>query len=212
MRSSMLTVVALLAGLSAPAVPAAPTPPDEVVKKTTADLQAIIQQRQDEFRKDPAKLYALMETMVVPRFDVKYIAQLILARHWRGASEAQRERFQVAFKNMLVRTYASALVDNSDSVKAEWAPLRLPADAKEATVDSRLLRPGKPPVPIGFAMRLTGDEWKIYDIVIENLSLVQNFRSQISSEIKRSNLDAVIDKLEQGGTVTPATASAQAGS
>lgn len=212
MRSLRIAVFGALAVLTHASAIAAPTPPDEVVKTTTAKLQDVIQQRKDEFRKDPAKLYELMETMVVPRFDVKYIAQLILARHWRGASEAQRERFQVAFKNMLVRTYATALVDNSDSVQAEWLPLRMPADAKETTVDSKLLRPGKPPVPIGFAMRLAGDEWKIYDIVIENLSLVQNFRSQISSEIKRSSLDAVITKLEQGEAVAPTTASAKTGS
>lgn len=211
MRSNWIAILAALATLTLSSAAAAPLPPDEVVRTTTAQLQDVIQKRQEEFRKDPQKLYELMETMVVPRFDVKYIAQLILARHWRSASEPQRERFQTAFKNMLVRTYATALVDNADSVKAEWLPLRMADGAKETTVDSKLLRPGKPPVPIGFAMRLTGEEWKIYDIVIENLSLVQNFRSQISSEIKRSSLDAVIDKLEKGDAAL-ASATASGGS
>lgn len=210
MRSNWKVTLGTIAALTLGSAFAAPVPPDEVVKSTTAQLQEVIKKRQVEFRKDPQKLYDAMETMVVPRFDIKYIAQLILARHWRGASEEQRGRFQTAFKNMLIRTYATAMVDNADSIEAEWLPLRMADGDKEVTVGSKLLRPGKPPVPIGFAMRLTGDEWKIYDIVIENLSLVQNFRSQVSSEIKRSNLDAVIEKLEKGDNV--AAAAGQAGS
>lgn len=210
MRNWMLNLGAAVALAMAASASAAPVPPDEVVKTTTTQLQDLINKRKEEFRKDPQKLYELMETMVVPRFDVKYIAQLILARHWRGASEDQRARFEAAFKNMLVRTYASALVDNADSVKAEWMPLRMAPDAKETTVDSKLLRGDKPPVPIGFAMRLKDDEWKIYDIVIENLSLVQNFRSQVSAEIKRSSLDAVIEKFEKADAdVATAAASAK---
>ncbi len=201
MRSHWLSTLGTIAVLTLSSASAAPVPPDEVVKTTTAQLQQVIQKRRAEFRKDPQKLYDVMETMVVPRFDIKYIAQLILARNWRGASDQQRGRFEAAFKNMLIRTYATAMVDNADSVEAEWLPLRMADGDKDVTVDSKLLRPGKPPVPIGFAMRLTGDDWKIYDIVIENLSLVQNFRSQVSSEIKRSNLDAVIEKLEKGDSV-----------
>ena len=182
---------------------AAPIPPDEVVKSTTTRLQAVIHERQKEFKADPQKLYAVVDQVVVPHFDLKYIAQLILARNWKSATEDQRTRFQVAFKNMLLHTYADALVEYHDSIKAEWQPLRMAPDAKDVTVQSKLLRQSKPPVPIGFAMRLTGDEWKVYDIVIENLSLITNFRSQISSEVKKTGLEAVIQKLEGGQAIAP---------
>jgi phospholipid transport system substrate-binding protein len=186
------------------AAAAAPVPPDEVVKTTTAQLQKVIAEREKEFRASPQKLYAAVDEIVVPRFDVKYIAQLILARHWRSASEEQRARFQVAFKNMLVHSYANALVEYHSSVKPEWQPLRMAPDAKDVTVQSRLMRENGRPLPIGFAMRLRDGEWKVYDIIIENLSLITSFRSQINSEIKRAGLDALIQKLEAGQSLEPA--------
>ena len=183
---------------------AAPVPPDEVVKTTTERLQKEIAAREKEFKADSGKLYAFVEEVIVPKFDTKYIAQLILARHWKNASDDQRKRFQVAFKDMLVHSYANALVEYHTSVKAEWMPLRMAPDATDVTVQSRLVRGnGKPPLPIGFAMRLKDGEWKVYDIVIENLSLITSFRSQINSEIKRSSLDALIQRLESGQKVEP---------
>lgn len=204
MRSVWAAAFVAVAGLSA-AVSAAPVPPDEVVKGTTEQLQKEIAAREAEFRGDPAKLYAYVDEVVVPKFDTKYIAQLILARHWRNASDEQRKRFQAAFKDMLVHSYANALVEYHTQVKAEWQPLRMAADATDVTVNSRLLREGKPPLPIGFAMRLKDGEWRVYDIVIENLSLVTSFRSQINSEIKRTSLDALIQRLESGQKLEPET-------
>lgn len=210
MRRSLRTLQAaalvLLAG-TVPAVSAAPAPPDEVVKTTTERLQKEIASREKEFRAEPAKLYAFVDEVVVPKFDTKYIAQLILARHWKSASDDQRKRFQAAFKDMLVHSYANALVEYHSSVKAEWQPLRMAPDATDVTVNSRLVRgEGKPPLPIGFAMRLKDGEWKVYDIVIENLSLVTSFRGQINSEIKRAGLDALIQRLESGQKLEPETA------
>lgn len=202
MRSVWIAAFAAMTGLSAAAL-AAPVPPDEVVKGTTEQLQKEIAARESEFRADPARLYAYVDQVVVPKFDTKYIAQLILARHWKNASDEQRKRFQAAFKDMLVHSYANALVEYHTQVKAEWQPLRMAPDATDVTVTSRLLREGKPPLPIGFAMRLKDGEWRVYDIVIENLSLVTSFRGQINSEIKRTSLDALITRLESGQKLEP---------
>ena len=172
--------------------------PDEALKTATADLQQTIQKRQAEFRKDKKTFYAEVDRIVSPRFDLKYVTQLILARHYRTATEEQRTRFQAAFKNMLINSYADALLDYADSVKTEWEPLRMAPEAKDVTVQSKVLREDGPPLPIGFAMRLKDGEWKIYDILVENISLVSNFRSQVASEIKRSSLEALIARLEGG--------------
>lgn len=180
------------------AVAAAQTPPDETIKSATAELQQAIQKRQAEFRKDSRLFYSEVDRIVSPRFDLKYITQLILARHYKTATEDQRTRFQAAFKNMLINSYADALLQHADSVKTEWQPLRMAPDAKDVTVQSKVLRQDGPPLPIGFAMRLKDGQWKIYDILVENISLVNNFRSQTASEIKRAGLDALIQKLESG--------------
>jgi len=206
MQGSMLSLALAAALALAPAARAAdPVPPDQVVKDTTDRLQKEISAHEKEFKTDSRKLYAFVDNVIVPKFDTRYIAQLILARHWKSASEAQRARFETAFKNMLVHSYADALVQYHNDVKAEWQPLRIAPGATEVTVQSKLIRAsGKPPLPIGFAMRLKDNEWKVYDIVIENLSLVTSFRSQVNSEIKRSDLEAVIKKLEAGQTIEPA--------
>lgn len=205
MRNPCLALALLASVALAPAAAAAPVPPDEVVKETTARLQNEIGEREKEFKSNPKKLYAYVDDVIVPKFDTRYIAQLILARHWKTASEQQRARFEVAFKDMLVHSYADALVEYHNAVKAEWQPLRMAPGATDVTVQSKLIRDsGKPPLPIGFAMRLKDNEWKVYDIVIENLSLVTSFRSQVNSEIKRSDLEAVIKKLESGQAI-PAT-------
>ncbi|MBI3171655.1 MAG: ABC transporter substrate-binding protein [Hydrocarboniphaga effusa] len=179
----------------------AQTPPDETIKKATAELQQTIQKRQVEFRKDSKLFYAEVDRIVSPSFDLKYITQLILARHYRTATEDQRRRFQTAFKKMLIASYATAMLDYADSVKTDWQPLRMAADAMDVTVQSKVLRQDGPPLPLGFAMRLKDGEWKVYDILVENISLISNFRSQTASEIKHSSLDALIQKLEGGKTL-----------
>ena len=192
----VLIGIAFAALLSGAAI-AAP-PPDEVVKKATEDLQAAIATRQAEFKADRGKFYAVVDEMVAPHFDLPYITQLILARHGRSASPEQKQRFQAAFKNMLIRSYANALLEYGASVKTEWKPVHMADDAKTVTVHSRVIRPNGPPVPLGFAMRQSGDQWKVYDITIESVSLITGFRAQVASAIKNSSLDDVIARLEKG--------------
>lgn len=177
---------------------AAPKPPDQVVQDATTQLQQLLHDNHDKYKADSKLFYKVVNDVVVPHFDVRYIAQLVLARNWKTATDDQRSRFQNAFRDMLIRSYANALLEYHDSVKAEWKPLRMAADATDVTVSSNLLRDGKQPVPIGFAMRLTGDDWKIYDITIENISLITNFRSQFAAEIKKNGLDSVITRMETG--------------
>lgn len=180
-------------------VPAAePAQPDAVIQKATGELQELLNRNHEKYSSNIDLFYRVVDNVVVPHFDTRYIAQLVLGRNWKSANDDQRKHFEAAFKNMLIRSYANALLEYYDSVKVEWKPLRLPSDATDVTVNSTLLRPGKQPVPVGFAMHLAGNEWKIYDIVVENISLVSNFRSQVNSEIKRTSLDDVITRMESG--------------
>lgn len=182
---------------------AAPKAPDQVVKEGTEKLQTLIAQNHAKYKADLPGFYKAVDEVVVPYFDVPFIAKTVLARNYKTATPEQRERFQEAFKNMLIRSYANALLEYHDSVKAEWKPVRMAADATDVMVNSSLLRENGQPVAIGFALRKVGEEWKVYDIVIENISLVTNFRGQFNAEIKKSGLDAVIARME-GGQLKPA--------
>lgn len=202
MIRKLVCLLALGLGLSAHA--AAMVPPDQLVKSVTDELRAEIAEHQAEYKAEPDKLSALIDKKVVPHFDVPRISRLVLGLHGRGASAEQIERFGNAFKNMLFRSYATALVDYHDSVKIEWKPLRLADDATRATVQSTLIRKDAPAVPVGFVMHKTDSGWKVFDITVENISLVNNFRAQLNGEISKNGLDAVIQKLE-GGEIEPET-------
>ena len=202
MIRKLVCLLALGLGLSAHA--AAMVPPDQLVKSVTDELRAEIAEHQAEYKAEPDKLSALIDEKVVPPFDVPRISRLVLGLHGRGASAEQIERFGNAFKNMLFRSYATALVDYHDSVKIEWKPLRLADDATRATVQSTLIRKDAPAVPVGFVMHKTDSGGKVFDITVENISLVNNFRAQLNGEISKNGLDAVIQKLE-GGEIEPET-------
>lgn len=178
--------------------------PDAVVKEGTERLQTLIVQNHARYRADLPGFYQVVNDVVVPYFDVPFISKTVLARNYREATPEQRKRFQEAFKNMLIRSYANALLEYHDSVKVEWKPLRAAPDATDVVVNSALLRSqGQQPVAVGFALHKTGEDWKVYDIVIENISLVTNFRGQFAAEIRKSGLDSVISRME-GGQLQPA--------
>ena len=181
-------------------VQAAPPPaaPDDTLKAAVNQLQELLQKNHDQYQADKNSFYKAVNDAVVPIFDVPYISQLVLARNWRTATPDQRSRFQAAFKDMLIRSYANALLEYYSSVKVDWQPVHMDAGATDATVNSRLLRDGKQPIAIGFSVHLVNDAWRIYDISIENISLVTNFRAQFNSELKKTSLDDMIKRMENG--------------
>lgn len=189
----------LALGLTLPALAeTAGPPPDVLVREVTARVQADIAENREIYRADPAKLAAMIDEQVVPHFDVPRITRLVLGQHGRNATPEQLARFGEAFKTMLFKSYASALLEYQDSVRIEWQPLNLPADATRATVQSTLIRTDAAPVPVSFVLQKTAQGWKVFDITVENISLINNFRAQLHGEISRNGLDAVIQRLESG--------------
>lgn len=204
MKKLLLTLVTAL-GLAV-TVQAAPTPPDQMIKTSTDTLQGLISKNVEKYRSDKPGFYKVVDEVIVPHFDTKYIAQMVLARNWKAASPEQRSRFEVAFKTMLINSYADSLLTYYDSVSAEIKPPRMAAGATEATVGTSLIRKNAPPIALVFATRLVGQDWKIWDISVEGISLVTSFRSQINAEVQKNGLDSVIAKMESGqNIVAPAT-------
>lgn len=196
MKKIILFLSAALIALNAQAADV--KAPDQVAQDATAQIQQLLRDNHAKYKADNKLYYKVVNDVIVPHFDVPYIGRLVLGRNAKTATADQRTRFQNAFKDMLIRSYANALLDNYDSVKVSWQPLRMAAGATDVTVNSALLRDGKQPVPVGFAMHLVNNDWKIYDITVENISLVINFRTQINAEIQKNGLDSVITRMESG--------------
>ena len=218
MRSLILTLVAATATLAAPAshAQAAPPPvpgpgPQQLVEQVSTDLLNAIAADRAVLAKDPAKLRAVVDRVLLPNFDAEYSARLVLGKHWRTATPEQRTRFIDAFVDSMMRQYGTALLDFTAN-RMTMLPFKGDPAATSATVRTEIKRDDGTPVPVNYSLRATPSGWKAWDVTIEGVSYVKNFRTDFSAEIDAKGLDAVIQRLEsQGTTATPAKAAAKAG-
>lgn len=185
-----LSLIALLATF---AVQAAETTPDELVKSTVNEVMSVLKQN-----KDKRTLLDLAEQKVLPHFDFAEMTRLAVGRAWRDASDAQKKALENAFRTLLVNTYTTALTQAAKGDQTvEVKPLRLQPDQKDVVVRTLVREPGRSPFPIDYSMRRTAGGWKVYDVVVENLSLVTTYRSSFSSEVTRGGIDGLIKSLEE---------------
>ncbi|MDE0854154.1 MAG: ABC transporter substrate-binding protein [Nevskia sp.] len=197
--SRPLLALALALGMAAAQADTAPAQaPDVALKATTDQIRGMIKEHYAEYKANQAKFYQAVNDVVVPRFDVPGITRLVLGANYRSATPDQRERFATAFKDMLVHSYANAMLDNYNSVTINWMPPRMAPNATDAAVNTSLTRDNGQAYAIGFRVHVADGDWKIYDITVENVSLVLNFRTQLNSEIKRAGLDDVIARMQNG--------------
>jgi len=132
----------------------------------------------------------------LPHFDFETISASVLGKYWKRLDADQQRRFRDAFKLLLLRTYANALVDNMDR-KIEFEPVRAPPDATDVTVRTSIPQDGEFPIPVNYSLELIDKQWKVYDVEIDGLSLVANYRTTFAREINKSGLDGLIKLLEQ---------------
>lgn len=187
-------VAMLLAGFSALVFADPAMGPDELVKKTAEEVLEIVKQDKDIQAGDQQKIFALAEEKILPNFNFERVNRLVLGKNWTKASPEQKEAFQKEFRSLLLRTYAMALSKYKNQT-IEYKPLRAQPGDTDVTVKTQILQPGGPAIPVDYSLGKTPDNWKVYDIVIEGVSLVTNYRGQFSSEIKQNGLDALIKKL-----------------
>ncbi len=168
--------------------------PDELVKRTVQDVTHIIETDKDIQAGDQAKIFALAEEKVLPNFNFVRISRLVLGKNWTRANPEQKTAFQSEFRTLLLRTYASALSKYKNQ-KIEFKPFRMGENAKTATVKTQILQDGGQPVSVNYTLAQEPEAWKVYDIVIEGVSLVTNYRGQFSQEVRQNGMDSLIKKL-----------------
>lgn len=169
-------------------------PAAALVTQTADKIQTQLRAERDVVTKNPKRVYELVEQIVLPNFDFKSMSASVLGKNWRTASDDQKQRFAQEFKLLLVRTYAKALVDNMDR-KITTQPLRANEGATEVTVRTEIPQQGGFPLPINYSMELKDGAWKVFDIDIDGISMVKNYRSTFANEVKQGNVDDLIKKL-----------------
>ena len=169
--------------------------PDELVKLTAEDVLTIIKSDKDIQAGNQEKLFALTEEKILPNFNFDKVSRLVLGKNWTKATPDQKTAFQSEFKSLLLRTYATALSKYKNQT-IEYAPLRMADGATTASVKTSIVQSGGQPIAVNYSLEKQADaSWKVYDIVIEGVSLVTNYRGQFAQEIRQNGLDSLIKKL-----------------
>jgi phospholipid transport system substrate-binding protein len=193
MRSFLLSLALATFGFT-PAL-AQDASPTAVIEGAISLFAEQMDGRHDELASDRELLYALIDEILLPRFDRKFSAQMVLAKHWRVADEAQRERFIEAFYQALLRRYADGLLEfEQDRVKV--LPFRGDETKPRAKVKSTVELNDGTKVAVDYELVKRESGWLLFNVVIEGVSYIRNYRTEIDSEIRSSSLDAVIERLE----------------
>ncbi len=182
--------------LLATQVRAADMGPDELVKNTTQEVITVIKQDKDIQAGDRAKIYALVEEKVLTHFDFRRMSQLAMGKNWRQATPEQQEAIIKEFRSLLVRTYAVSLSQYRDQ-KIEIKPTKLEPDAKDATVKSLFIQSGREPVTVDYLMYKIPAGWKVFNITVEGVSLVENYRSTFNDQVRKNGVDGLIKTLAE---------------
>lgn len=174
----------------------AATPPENVVQQTSERMLDALRQNRATIDRDPGQIYALVNQIVLPNFDFELMSRWVLGRAWQQATPDQRRRFTEEFRTLLVRTYAKALLEYSNE-DLRLLPQPAQGDDSEVTVKTEVRLKAGRPIQINYSMHLNNDGWKVYDVTVDGVSLVTNYRSTFASQIRASGMDSVIADLQQ---------------
>lgn len=172
------------------------SPPDQVIRDTTDKLIGELDADRQTLSEDNAKLYQLVDDIVVPHFDFKRMSRLVLGRSWKSANDQQQTRFVEEFRTLLVRTYATALFEYNTENSLNVKPLKLKDEDKRVIVRTEFDLGSGPPITMNYSFHKnkTG-EWKVYDVSVDGVSLVTNYRSSYNRIIQSKGMDALIESL-----------------
>jgi phospholipid transport system substrate-binding protein len=189
----------LAAGMSllatSPAVWAADEAPDALIKRVSGEVLDQIKADKDIQAGDVSKIIALVDSKVLPNMNFQRMTASAVGRSWRDTTPEQKKRLQDEFKNLLVRTYAGALSqvkDQSINVK----PLRAGADDTEVTVRTEIKGRGEP-IQLDYRLEKAQGGWKVYDLNVLGVWLVETYRGQFAQEINAKGVDGLIATLTE---------------
>jgi len=169
------------------------TQPQQVIESTSNEIKQLMLSESQLIASDPAYLYTLVDKVFTPYIDLERISAMVLGRSWRQTSEADREAFKQEFKRMLVRSYATAFQSQPDW-EISYLPSRPGNKPNDILVRTKVANRGQP-LKIDYRMRDSGEGWKVYDVKIEGISLVTNYRSSFKKIIRTSGVSGLIENL-----------------
>lgn len=187
--NSLILILCMIAGTAQAAVP-----PEEVVKQTADAVIDRIKSQRAELDANPAKIYDLVNELVIPHYDFTSMSRWVLGKNWKSASETQRSDFILQFQTLLVRTYARALLEYSGQ-EIKYLPVEINPKNKLALVKTEMTSDGAQPFPVAYRMHQKDDAWKVIDVSVDGVSLVSTYKGSFSTQIKKNGFDSLISEL-----------------
>ena len=170
--------------------------PSDVVKATAESVISHIEENRSVLEKNPEKIYDLVNQLIIPRFDFVSMSKWVLGKHWKQASEEQRSEFIIQFKELLVRTYARALLEYSGQ-EIKYFPVEQNPESNLAVVKTELTSKSSAQLPILYRMHQKNEEWKVVDVSVDGVSLVTTYRGSFATQIKKNGFDSLLNELSK---------------
>ena len=190
-----------IAAVAVPVTAAEMTDPAKFIEERAQAVLSALDGKRDEVRENPQVAQEIVRKELLPHIDVDYISRLVLSTHWRRASEEQRERFKAAFEKFLLESYAQGLAEFTED-RLKVMPVRGEPDPRRTIVATEVTRGNGQSVPVAYTLRWKDDGWKLFDVIIEGISYVRNYKTDFNSEISQKGLDSLIARLEEGSVST----------
>lgn len=181
-------------------------PADTIVTQAADELANALKSRRAELEADKSSLYSLIDSILEPRFDDRYAAQLVLGKHWRSADATQKKRFVEAFYQTMLKRYADGVLEFNEEMLTVLPYRGGDEKRKRTTVKTSVELDDGTKVPVNYGLVLRMNEWKVYDVTIEGISYVRNFRTELNAEVSAKGLEAVIQRLENEAGIERAEA------
>lgn len=178
--------------------------PRVMLESVSKELLVKLKSEQAQVNAKPQRMFDIVDQVLVPHVDLETMSRMVLGKHWRTATPEQRARFTAEFRTLMVRFYVSALLDDPkqiDTILAHsdtiitFLPVSGGTDPQKSTVRSEVHIPNGPVVPVVFNLHNKGGEWRVFDVNVDGISLIINYRNSFSSQVAQSGLDALINDL-----------------
>ena len=171
--------------------------PQAQVKQASDKMLDALAEHKTELETNPDKIYELVEDILMPHFDFEKMSKLALGKNWRSADDEQQARFVDEFRLLLIRTYSTAMLEYTDE-EIRFLPFRDDLSRKRVSVPMEVVQPSGPSIPMSLSLyqNKSGD-WKVYDVKIDGISLVTNYRSSFANEIRKGGMDKLIEDLAE---------------
>lgn len=196
MSKKILTVFVALLVLAAswPLAADRQRQPHEIIQAAATSMTEQLRGRKEYLGENPDELYVLINEILVPHFDIRYAGRLALGKHWKAATPEQRDRFINVFYEFLLQSYANGVLRFEEDAITVF-PGEPVADDNRAVVKTQMRMDDGSQVPVNYSMRRSRAGWRVYDVRIEGVSYIQNYRNQFNAEIGALGIDAVIERL-----------------